>query len=138
MRSRQNKLSGIAAGAIGAVLLVAGGGYWDYSSAQDQLRGKVEAMTGGHVESGRRAFATYGCGSCHSISGVGGASGLVGPPLTGIGGRAIIAGKLENKPDNLQRWIMDPQAVTPGTAMPRLGVEPQAARDISAFLYMQS
>ena len=138
MPSRQNKLSGIAAGAIGAALLAAEGGYWNYSSAQTQLRNKVEAMTGGHVESGRRAFSAYGCGSCHSISGVGGASGLVGPPLTGIGSRAVIGGKLENNPDNLQRWILDPQAVTPGTAMPRLGVEPQAARDISAFLYMQS
>ncbi|HEU0100350.1 MAG TPA: c-type cytochrome [Allosphingosinicella sp.] len=138
MLSRRNKPAGIAAGAVGAVLLVAGAGYANYRSAQDQLRSKVEAMTGGHVESGRRAFSAYGCGSCHSISGIGEASGLVGPPLTGIGSRAIIGGKLENKPDNLQRWIMDPQAVTPGTAMPRLGVEPQEARDISAFLYMQS
>ena len=138
MLSRRNKLMGIAAGAVGAVVLVAAAGFENYRSAQSQLRSKVEAMTGGHVESGRSAFSAYGCGSCHSISGVGGASGLVGPPLTGIGSRAIIGGKLENKPDNLQRWIMDPQAITPGTAMPRLGVEPQAARDISAFLYTQS
>jgi cytochrome c2 len=138
MPSRRNKLSAIIAGTAGVALLAAAAGYQNYRSAQSQLRGKVEAMTGGHVESGRRAFAAYGCGACHSISGVGGASGLVGPPLTGIASRAIVAGKLENNPDNLQRWIVDPQAVTPGTAMPRLGVEPQAARDITAFLYMQS
>ncbi|HEX8125200.1 MAG TPA: c-type cytochrome [Allosphingosinicella sp.] len=137
MLSRRNKLTGTVAG-LGAVLLLAAGGYQNYRSAQNQLRHKVEAMTGGHVESGRRAFSAYGCGACHSISGVAGASGLVGPPLTGIGARAVIGGKLENKPENLQRWIADPQAVTPGTAMPRLGVEPQAARDISAFLYTQS
>jgi cytochrome c len=138
MPSPPNKLSAIAAGAAGTMLLVAAGGYWNYAAAQIQLRSKVEAMTGGHVDSGKRAFSAYGCGSCHSISGVPGATGLVGPPLSGIGSRAVVAGKLENKPDNLQRWIVDPQAITPGTAMPRLGVEPQAARDISAFLYMQS
>jgi cytochrome c2 len=138
MQSRRNKLSGIALGAIGAALLVGAGIYGNYRSAQSQLQAKAEAMTGGHVESGRRAFSAYGCGSCHSIPGVAGAAGLVGPPLQGVGSRAVIGGKLENKPDNLQRWIIDPQAITPGTAMPRLGVEPQAARDISAFLYTQS
>jgi cytochrome c len=135
MLSLRNRLG---AGAFGAALLVALATYGHHRSEQQELRRKVEAMTGGNVERGRRAFAAYGCGSCHSIPGVGGASGLVGPPLKGLGVRAMVAGKLENNPDNLKRWIMDPQAITPGTAMPRLGVQPQAASDLSAFLYMQS
>ena len=73
-----------------------------------------------------------------TILGVTQAQGMVGPPLDGVGGRAIIAGKLENKPDNLMRWIIDPQHVSPGTAMPNLGVSDRDARDISAFLYTQS
>jgi cytochrome c2 len=138
MPSRRNKPAAIAAGALGLLLLLAAAFYWHHWSEARELRRRAEAITGGDVERGRRALAAYGCGSCHTIPGVGGASGLVGPPLKGIGSRAVIAGKLENNPDNLRRWIMDPQAVTPGTAMPRLGVGPRAATDMSAFLYTQS
>jgi cytochrome c len=138
MLSRRNKPAAIVAGALALLLLLAAAFYWHHWSEARQLRRKAEAITGGDVERGRRALAAYGCGSCHTIPGVGGASGLVGPPLKGIGSRAVIAGKLENNPDNLRRWIMDPQAVTPGTAMPRLGVGPRAATDMSAFLYTQS
>jgi cytochrome c len=138
MLSRQNKLAGLVAGSALAVLLVAAAAYGDHRSEMLELRRKAEAVTGGDAERGRRALAAYGCGACHSIPGVAGAAALVGPPLKGVGSRAIIAGKLENNPDNLRRWIIDPQSVTPGTAMPRLGVRPQAARDMSAYLYTQS
>lgn len=138
MPLRQNRLTGIAVGAVAAGLLVVGAHYGHDVSERHKLRQKVEAMTGGNVARGERAFAGYGCSSCHSIPGVSGASGMVGPPLAGIASRAVIAGKLENKPDNLERWIIDPQAVSPGTAMPRLGVSPRSARDLAAFLYMQS
>jgi hypothetical protein len=46
-----------------------------------------------------------------------------------------IAGQLSNDPQNLLRWIQDPQAVEPGTAMPDLGVGPEVARDMAAYLY---
>jgi cytochrome c2 len=138
MLSRRNELAAIVSGALGLLLLLAAAFYWDHWSAKQQLRLKAEAITGGNVERGRQALAAYGCGSCHTIPGVGGATALVGPPLEGIGSRAIIGGKLENTPDNLRRWIMDPQSVTPGTAMPRMGVGTQAARDMSAYLYTRS
>jgi cytochrome c2 len=96
------------------------------------------ATTGGDPNRGESMFVQYGCGSCHSIAHVAKASGKVGPPLDGIAARAMIAGKLGNTPDNLQHWIRDPQAVTPGTAMPDLHVGEQDARDISAFLYTQT
>lgn len=99
---------------------------------------RAEALTGGNSERGQAAFLKYGCGGCHAVRGQPQASGLVGPPLDGIGARAIIAGRLENKPENLRRWIMDPQAVSPGTAMPRLGVTPEDSRDIAAFLYTRT
>jgi cytochrome c2 len=38
----------------------------------------------------------------------------------------------------MERWIHDPQSVTPGTAMPRLGVSQGDARDITAFLYTRA
>ena len=49
--------------------------------------------------------------------------------------RAYIAGQLPNDPENLVRWIQDPQGVEPGTAMPNLGVTAAVARDMAAYLY---
>jgi cytochrome c2 len=92
-------------------------------------------VTGGNPERGRAAFRRYGCGSCHVVRGLPGAAGLVGPPLDGIGARAYVAGVLGNTPDNLVRWIQDPPGVDSLTAMPDLGVSPEDARDIAAFLY---
>jgi cytochrome c len=99
---------------------------------------KAEALTDGNSNRGKAAFQKYGCGGCHAVKGLPQASGLVGPPLDGIAVRGIIAGRLENKPENLERWIMDPQAVSPGTAMPRLGVTAEDSRDLAAFLYTRT
>lgn len=93
------------------------------------------AMTGGNPQRGREIIRHYGCDSCHSIPGVVGARGLVGPPLDNIGSRSILAGQLTNTPENLMRWIRDPQSIEPGTAMPMLGVTEQDGRDIAAYLY---
>jgi putative membrane protein len=92
-------------------------------------------VVGGDPERGALAFRRYGCGSCHSLSGVPGADGLVGPPLGGIGARAYVAGVLTNTPENLTRWIQSPQEVDSLTAMPDLGVSSGDARDIATWLY---
>lgn len=89
----------------------------------------------GHPDRGELLIERYGCGRCHTIPGVRAANGVVGPPLFFFSRRTYIAGELPNTPDNLIRWIRDPQSVEPGTAMPRLGVGEQQARDIAAFLY---
>jgi cytochrome c2 len=102
------------------------------------LRNRAEALTGGSVQKGEEAFLRHGCGGCHALRYVPQASGKVGPPLDGVALRAIIGGRLENKPENLERWIADPQGVSPGTAMPNLGVSESEARDIAAFLYTRT
>ena len=137
MPSRRAK---IATAAVAVLALAgAGGAALEYRADQQDLRAKAEAMTGGSVARGKSAFHTYGCGGCHSVGGgVPQAQGLVGPVLDGIASRAIVGGKLANEPENLRRWIEDPQAVTPGTAMPDLGVSPGDSRDIAAFLYTRT
>lgn len=89
---------------------------------------------GGDPFSGKDKIAYYGCGSCHTIPGVVGANGLVGPPLTGIGNRVYIAGILLNNSDNLAQWIEDPQAVDHLTVMPNVHATPEDARDMAAYL----
>lgn len=83
---------------------------------------------------GRQALIDYGCVACHAIPGVPGADAYVGPPLDRFGRRSYIAGALVNNQDNLVRWIMSPQEIEPGTAMPDLGVTESDAVNMSAYL----
>src|SRR5687768_1587530 len=95
----------------------------------------VSPLTGGDPDRGKAALRAYGCTACHTIPRVPGANGLVGPPLGGIASRAYIGGVAPNTPDNMVRWLMDPPALAPRTAMPNLGVGPADARDMTAYLY---
>jgi mono/diheme cytochrome c family protein len=88
----------------------------------------------GDADRGRQALFQYACNACHSIPGVTGSNANVGPPLAGLAGRSLIAGKLANTPDNMVLWLRKTQEVKPLTAMPQLGVTGQDARDIAAYL----
>jgi cytochrome c len=99
---------------------------------------RILAITGGDAVAGKAAIGKFGCGSCHVIPGVARARGLVGPPLTDFAWRAYIAGRAPNTPRNLEAWIRLPDSVEPGTAMPTLGVSQQEARDIAAYLYLET
>ncbi len=105
-------------------------------AACDKSTSRMPAVQvpGANPARGNQLMVTYGCGSCHTVAGVSGANGKVGPPLTDFGQRSYIAGELVNNADNLQRWIRSPQTVEPGTAMPDLGVTSEDARDIAAYL----
>jgi cytochrome c oxidase assembly factor CtaG/cytochrome c2 len=92
-------------------------------------------ITGGNPKRGQLAIRHYGCAACHTIPGVPGANGGVGPALSGIGSRPYIAGVLTNSPSNLVRWIQHPQQVDPLTAMPDVGLSEADARDIASYLY---
>lgn len=91
--------------------------------------------TGGNPYHGRDAILRRDCGSCHTIPGVRGAHGMVGPPLVWFARRTFIGGRLPNSPENLARWLHNPPEVSPGTAMPNLGLGNQEVRDVEAYLY---
>lgn len=92
------------------------------------------AQSGVVPEEGRDLVVAYGCGSCHRIPGIPNAVSLVGPPLDGWSQRSFIAGTLTNDAEHLARWIEDPQGVRPGSAMPYLGISPEEADRIAAYL----
>ncbi len=93
------------------------------------------AITGGDPDKGKAAIQAYGCASCHTIPGIRGADGLVGPPLTQVGARMYIAGILNNTPQNMIDWLQNPPAINPRTAMPNLHVTNRDAKDIASYLY---
>jgi mono/diheme cytochrome c family protein len=89
---------------------------------------------GAEPERGRRLLAHFQCGSCHVSPGVEAARGTAGPPLATFGRQSYVAGTLPNDPPSLARWLVDPPAVKPGTAMPALGVSADDARHMAAYL----
>ncbi len=113
----------IGAGALGALGVTSCG------------RADARLVPGGDAERGRAAIVAAGCGACHVVPGIPGGAGAVGPPLAGVVGRSIIGGVLANTPDNMVAWLQDPPAFAPRTTMPNLGLSPQTARDVAAYLY---
>lgn len=87
------------------------------------------------VERGKALLGQYQCGACHAIPGVPIARGPVAQPLDAWSQRSYIAGRLPNTPAMLAQWIMAPQALVPGTAMPSMGVSAQDAEAMAAFLF---
>ena len=114
-----------AAGLLAAILLMLCG----CRDPQPRL------VAGGDPERGGELIRAYGCPSCHLIPGIEGADGLVGPPLVHWRDRVYIAGRVANTPENLVRWIMDPQAIDERTAMPDMGIGERDARDVAAYLF---
>ena len=82
----------------------------------------------------------YGCGGCHTISGVAGFTDTVGPELTHVASKPKIpesTGNLVNNPANLAKWIYDAPAVKPGIVMPNFsgqGMTQDEAQKIAAYL----
>jgi len=92
-------------------------------------------VSGGDPQQGRRLMTQYQCAACHEIPEVPGAHGNAGPPLESFGRRSYIAGGIPNVPEELIRWLDNPQALKPGSPMPDLGVSPAEARHMAAYLY---
>ena len=94
----------------------------------------VAPLAPGSPARGAELIAEKGCGACHMIPGIGGANGLVGPPLTLMGRRVFVAGLLRNTPQNLAAWVLEPQKFVPGNAMPATGLSELEALDVAAYL----
>jgi cytochrome c2 len=121
---------------LALVLLTGAGVYAGYEVKHSrEARARAIALTGGNPDFGRRLTTRYGCAGCHTIPGVPGAQGRVGPSLDGIAAQVYIAGTVANTPNTLIRWIENPRAIDPKTAMPVTGLSQDEARHVAAYLY---
>ncbi|MFP3902285.1 MAG: c-type cytochrome [Acidimicrobiia bacterium] len=132
MTGGPHRRAGALATALVVLSLGAGAGL---AGCGDDGGDAIEFETGGDPEAGRDAIRDLGCGTCHTVPGVRGADALVGPPLTDWAQRSYIAGSLRNTPEELERWILDPQGIEPGTAMPDVGATEEQAAHIAAYLF---
>ncbi len=89
------------------------------------------------AERGRALIEQHGCGTCHVIGGVDGANGRIGPPLTNFKDNRMVAGQLQNTPENVVRFILEPRRFDPQTAMPDVGLTPEQAMAVAEYLYTQ-
>jgi cytochrome c oxidase subunit 2 len=86
------------------------------------------------VSTGRHIFETTSCINCHTIAGTS-ANGRVGPDLTHVMSRDTIAsGVVPNTPQNLRRWIRNPDDVKPGSRMPAMNLNDQQLDAVTAYL----
>ena len=71
------------------------------------------------ASNGAKIFASSPCTTCHMIQGI--SKGYIGPDLTHFASRTTIAAAvLKNTPENVAKWIENPQEIKPGANMPPL------------------
>jgi cytochrome c oxidase subunit II len=83
---------------------------------------------------GARLFQDKACMNCHTILGTA-AAARVGPNLTHLNNRQTIgAGVLTNTPENLKKWLTNPQIYKKGSLMPNMKLSPAEVEAIVAYL----
>jgi cytochrome c oxidase subunit 2 len=89
------------------------------------------------VSAGKSAFLAQSCVNCHRVRGTP-AQGRYAPDLTHLMSRKTLAsGMIENNPDNpdnLRRWVADPQRIKSGCLMPAFGLSDRDRDDIVRYL----
>ena len=89
----------------------------------------------GDARTGQVIIAQQACGACHRIPGIDGAEGTAGPALDHFASQPKIAGVLPNSPAALQQFLLAPEMVVKGGAMPNMALSQTQARQIAAYLY---
>ncbi|MGH7995281.1 MAG: cytochrome c oxidase subunit II [Opitutaceae bacterium] len=106
----------------------------DYAAwVKNQRKPAVKPISGEALQ-GWRTFNSMTCVACHTIRGTD-ADGRAGPDLTHFESRAYFAGRVaRNTPENLRRWLKNPQQVKPGVKMPNFKLtHPQIDQLIAFF-----
>jgi cytochrome c oxidase subunit 2 len=90
--------------------------------------------TDGLAARGYDVFFGQTCINCHAINGTP-ANATIGPNLTHVGSRqTLAAGALTNTPENLRRWLENPQAIKPGAEMPAFALSQDDFAALTAYL----
>jgi cytochrome c oxidase subunit 2 len=98
---------------------------------QEQTR---PARADASVSEGKKIFETTACVNCHNVAGTV-ANGQFGPDLTHLMSReTIAAGIVSNTPENLRRWIQNPETFKPGSLMPAMGLGDRELNAVTAYM----
>jgi cytochrome c oxidase subunit 2 len=85
------------------------------------------------AQKGGEIFSQSACVGCHTIQGV--SAGQLGPNLSHFGQRkTFAAGLYPSTPENLARWVEQPEHMKPGVLMPNLGITGERSKALAAYL----
>jgi cytochrome c oxidase subunit II len=100
-----------------------------------QKRPAEQEFTGNSAAAqGQKVFMQNACISCHAIAGTA-ATGRFGPDLTHLASRDTIgSGAIQNTPENLRKWIDNPDSMKPGSLMPSMHLNSRDLDAITAYL----
>ncbi len=106
----------------------------DYQAWQDAQLRPPTAPSSAQTRRGQQLFRQFTCANCHVI-GMQTPGPKAAPDLTHLASRDMLAGELlANTPDNLKRWLVDPQLFKPGCLMPTLRLSEENATALAAYL----
>ena len=89
----------------------------------------------GNAGRGKELVAQYGCNVCHTVPGIDGPQGSLGPSLDGVASRpAVSFGAVQNTPENLVKFIREPASMNPQSSMPPIALTEADAKDVVAYL----
>jgi cytochrome c oxidase subunit II len=95
---------------------------------------KQPAVIDAAAAQGRQIFESTACVNCHTVSGTA-AQGRFGPDLTHLMSRDTLAsGAVQNNPENLRRWLRDPNVMKPGCLMPAMELADAQLNAVAAYL----
>jgi cytochrome c oxidase subunit 2 len=102
---------------------------------QQQQPATQDVATGNAISAeGQMVFLHNACINCHTIRGTV-AAGRFGPDLTHLASRDTIAsGAIPNTPDNLRKWIDNPDQMKPGCLMPAMHLNDRDLTAVTAYL----
>ncbi len=108
----------------------------EYSAWEARHRRPHPVSITPELSRGEEVFFRASCHVCHRVRDTR-ADGRIGPDLTHIGTRLTLgAGSIENTRAHLAKWILEPQAIKPGSLMPH---SPLAQDELDLLLdYLQS
>jgi cytochrome c oxidase subunit II len=99
-----------------------------------QQQAAAVVPTSDEAVSGRKQFETQACINCHAVNGTV-ANGRFGPDLTHLMSReTLAAGAATNTPENLARWIDNPDSFKEGSLMPAMHLTKAQVDEITAYL----
>lgn len=88
----------------------------------------------GDAQKGLALFQQMSCVNCHAIKGTI-ATSQIGPDLTHFASRKQIGGGIvDNTPENLRRWLRDPQQVKVGVKMPNFKFTDEQVTELADYI----
>jgi cytochrome c oxidase subunit 2 len=86
------------------------------------------------AQAGKTFFVAQTCANCHAVRGST-ADATAGPDLTHLASRRqLAAGLMDNTPQNLARWLKNPQKLKPGCQMPNFSLTDEQVTQLVVYL----